>query len=166
MCWSNTFYFSEDSKMYLNLCWSNRSHAFWDKNASIVQMYLNFCPIPPRTQNAMTEYKPSQLDQKMHFNLRCPTVPKPAGTQHALNKLIQCQREHKIYLNLCWTYCSYPSRTQTASQHVIIKSIPCQRGRKKYVNLFWPNPRQKIYLNQCWQNPSQPRRDTWWQNTF
>ena len=68
-------------KMYLNLCWPNITHASEDPKC-ISTCVDQIPPMPARTQNA---------------------------SQHVLTKPLQCQRGHKMHLNMCWPKLSHVS---------------------------------------------------------
>jgi len=86
----------------------------------------------------------------------------PRRCLNLLTKLIQCQRRHKKYLNLCWSNPSnskciftFVDRThsmlakaQNASEHVLIKPFICQLEHKIYLNSCWLNPSHDIIVSQ------------------
>ena len=104
-----------------------------------------------------------------------------------VDQTLPCQRELKIYLDLCWPKLSYvsedtkfistgvPARTQNVSQHVLKKHNICLRGQKMHLNMYWPNHSHqsdntifisKFFIisddtkcnNVCWPDPSNAAR--------
>ena len=123
--------------MYLNMCWPNSSHVT-DETKCTSKCVDETHPMPARTRKA---------------------------SQNVLTKPVPCQREHKIYLNLCWTNLSHgnedtkyistcveqtylmPGRTQNISQLVLTKPLLCHRGYKMHLSMCFM-PARKKHLSQ------------------
>ena len=87
------------------------------------------------------------------------------STQHVLIKPLICQREHKMYLNMCLPNPPMPAQTETPSPQVLTKPIPCHRGPKMNLISFWTIPSHVSEDTKCIptsevRNPSHANKHT------
>jgi len=118
-------------KLHLNMCWPNQSYASEHSNSISTCDDENLpcqrgqlinhimCLLNSSHASVYPKYISTHVDQAPPISARTLNVP-----QLVLNKPKQCQREHKMHLNMCWPN---PSHTSEDTR-CISKLIQCQRG--------------------------------------